>query len=162
RRGLPGAGVDMRYEKIVTLYDTARHADAARRNLEAAGFTPREISTINNHSLALPGEKLRETTLWRTLVGRGGGQYESEMYGRAVASGGVVLIVRVPETDVEEAVSILNSHESVDLRRRAAEQGLTPVTPVAPPEIVETEQEETAALQAASHASEDQVLRLAE
>ena len=30
----------MNHEKIVTLYDTADHAEAARRNLIAAGFAP--------------------------------------------------------------------------------------------------------------------------
>jgi hypothetical protein len=34
----------MNYEKIVTLYDTAEHGEGARRSLEAAGFSPIDIS----------------------------------------------------------------------------------------------------------------------
>ena len=44
----------MTYEKIVTLYDTAEHAEAARRSLESAGFAPGEISMINSKTLG-PG-----------------------------------------------------------------------------------------------------------
>ena len=37
----------MNYEKIVTLYDTAEHGEAARRNLAAAGFAPSEMSMVS-------------------------------------------------------------------------------------------------------------------
>ena len=57
----------MNYEKIVTLYDNAEHAEAARRNLVAAGFPASEISMINNKTLALAGDKLREPGLWHRL-----------------------------------------------------------------------------------------------
>jgi predicted O-methyltransferase YrrM len=50
----------MTYEKIVTLYDTAEHAEAAKRSLESAGFSPSEISMINSKTLSLAGDKLRE------------------------------------------------------------------------------------------------------
>ena len=114
----------MNYEKIVTLYDTGQHAEAARHNLELAGFSASEISTINNKTLTLTGDKLREPTLWRRLFGRDVQPYEAGVYGRAVESGGVVLTVRVPETDVEKATAILNAHEAVDLQKRAMQQGL--------------------------------------
>jgi hypothetical protein len=87
----------MTYEKIVTLYDTAEHAEAARRSLEAAGFSPSEISMINSKTLALAGDKLREPGLWHRLFGRDIQQYEATVYGRSVEAGGVVLTVRVPE-----------------------------------------------------------------
>src|SRR5262249_21203036 len=51
-------GHTMSYEKIVTLYDTAEHAEAARRNLEAAGFSPRNISMVTNKTLTDAGDKL--------------------------------------------------------------------------------------------------------
>jgi hypothetical protein len=105
----------MSYEKIVTLFDTAQHAEAAKHNLESAGFSPGEISTINNTTLALAGDKLREPGLWNRLFGKDIQPYEARVYGRAVESGGVVLTVRVPESDVAKATSILNAHEAVDL-----------------------------------------------
>jgi len=114
----------MTYEKIVTLYDTADHAEAARRNLVAAGFPPSEISTINSKTLGLTSERLREPGLWHRLFGRDIQQYEATLYGRSVDSGGVVLTVRVPESDVARATTILNAHQSVDLLKRAEQEGL--------------------------------------
>src|SRR5215469_17900757 len=118
----------MTYEKIVTLYDTADHAEAARRNLEAAGFPGREISMITSKSLSLTGDQLREPGLWHRLFGRDIQPYEATLYGRAVDAGGVVLTVRVPETDVAKATAILNAHQSVDLLKRAEQQGLLTAT----------------------------------
>src|SRR5215472_16107301 len=112
----------MNYEKIVTLFDTAQHAEAAKRNLESAGFPPSEISTINNRVLA--GDKLNEPGLWRRLFGRDVQTYEALVYGRSIENGGVVLTVRVPESEVAKATRILNAHEAVDLRKRALQQGL--------------------------------------
>jgi hypothetical protein len=45
----------MRYEKIVTLFDTTEHVDAARNNLKAAGFPASEISVVGTKSLATEG-----------------------------------------------------------------------------------------------------------
>src|SRR5580765_1830259 len=100
----------MNYEKIVTLFDSAQHADVARRNLETAGFSPDEISTITSKTLALAGDKLRETGLWQRLFGRDIQAYEAGVYGKAVDAGGVVLTVRVPETEAAKATEILNAH----------------------------------------------------
>jgi len=114
----------MTYEKIVTLYDTADHAEAARRNLEAAGFPSREISMITSKTLSLAGDKLREPGLWHRLFGREIQQHEAALYGRSVDAGGAVLTVRVPETDIARATAILNAHQSVDILKRAEQEGL--------------------------------------
>ncbi len=121
----------MTYEKIVTLYDTAEHAEAAKHSLESAGFSPSEISMINSKTLSLAGDKLREPGLWHRLFGRDIQQYEATVYGRSVEAGGVVLTVRVPENEVARATSILNSHRAIDLTRRAEQEGL--LTAAAPP-----------------------------
>jgi stress response protein YsnF len=125
----------MTYEKIVTLYDTAEHAEAARRNLEAAGFPSSEISMITSKTLSLAGDKLREPGLWHRLFGRDIQQYEATVYGRAVDSGGAVLTVRVPETDIARATTILNAHQSVDLVKRAEQQGLVTAASAPKPAI---------------------------
>jgi uncharacterized protein (TIGR02271 family) len=114
----------MNYEKIVTLYDTADHAEAARHNLEAAGFAPSEISMINNQTLANAHDNLRDPGLWHRLFGRDIQQYEAIVYGRTVESGGVVLTVRVPEADANKATRILNTHQAIDLLKRAEQEGL--------------------------------------
>jgi len=114
----------MTYEKIVTLYDTADHAEAAKRNLEAAGFPSREISMITRGSLGLTGDQLREPGLWHRLFGRDIQSYEATLYGRSVDAGGTLLTVRVPESDVARATSILNAHQAVDILKRAEQHGL--------------------------------------
>jgi stress response protein YsnF len=119
----------MTYEKIVTLYDTAEHAEAAKRSLESAGFSPSEISMINSKTLSMAGDKLREPGLWHRLFGRDIQQYEATVYGRSVEAGGVVLTVRVPENEVARATSILNSHRAIDLTKRAEQEGLLTAEP---------------------------------
>jgi hypothetical protein len=114
----------MIYEKIVTLYDTAEHAEAARHNLEAAGFSPSEISMVTKKALTAAGERLREPGLWHRLFGRDIEQYEAMVYGRTVESGGAILTVRVAEAQAAKAMGILNAHKVVDVQNRAAQQGL--------------------------------------
>jgi len=123
----------MTYEKIVTLYDTAEHAEVARHNLELAGFPVSEMSTITRTTLGLASEQLREPGLWHRLFGRDIQQYEATVYGRAVDSGGAVLTVRVPETDAARATAILNALQPVDLLKRAEQQGLVTAASVPRP-----------------------------
>lgn len=156
----------MNYEKIVTLFDTAQHADAARRNLEAAGFSPSDISSINNDTLTMAGDKLNEPGLWRRLFGRDIQSYEATVYGHSVENGGVVLTVRVPETEVAKATRILNAHEAVDLQKRAVQQGLitntsASTTAAAPPPAVMAAGKSLPVETDRAHAKEE-VLRLAE
>lgn len=148
----------MNYEKIVTLYDTLEHAEAAKRNLEAAGYSPSEISMISSKSLSLAGDRLREPGLWHRLFGREIQNYEATVYGRAMESGGVVLTIRVPETEVPKATSILNAHQAVDLQKRAQQQGL--LTTASP--SVATTTASTATMAAGTVPSEEEVLRVAE
>jgi uncharacterized protein (TIGR02271 family) len=125
----------MNYEKIVTLYDTADHAEDARRNLEAAGFEPSEISLINNQTLLNARDNLRDPGLWHRLFGRDIQQYEAIVYGRTVESGGVVLTVRVPEANVANATRILNTHQAIDLLKRAEQEGLIATASASAPEL---------------------------
>jgi hypothetical protein len=103
----------MTYEKIVTLYDTLDHAETAQRNLEAAGFPGREMHMVTSKILGLAGDKLREPGLWHRLFGREVHQNEATLWGRTIDSGGAILTVRVPESDVARATSILNAHQYV-------------------------------------------------
>ena len=121
----------MNYEKIVTLYDTAEHAEAAKRSLESAGFAPSEISLINSKTLGVAGDKLNEPGLWHRLFGRDIKEYEATVYGRSVAAGGVVLTIRLPEAEASRAMSILNAHRAVDLSKRAEQEGLIGTTAAA-------------------------------
>jgi uncharacterized protein (TIGR02271 family) len=150
----------MNYEKIVTLFDTAQHAEAARQNLEAAGFSPSDISVINNNTLTMAGAKLTEPGLWHRLFGKDIQPYEAIVYGRSVQTGGVVLTLRVEDSEVAKATQILNQHEAVDLQKRAAQQGL--LSAAAIPKTVATPA--PAATMAAGRTTEpaEEVLRLCE
>jgi uncharacterized protein (TIGR02271 family) len=148
----------MNYEKIVTLFDTAQHAEAARDNLEAAGFAASEISVINNQSLALAGDRLTEPGLWQRLFGRDVQPSEATTYGLAVNSGGVVLTVRVPETDVAKATSILNADQAVDLQKQEGEGS---ISAAGPPETAAT-LPKLATMATGSALPGEEVFRLAE
>jgi uncharacterized protein (TIGR02271 family) len=157
----------MTYEKIVTLYDTAGHAAEARRSLEAAGFPASEISSLTSAALGVSGEKLSEPGIWHRLFGRDIEQHEAAVYGRVVGSGGAVLTVRVPESDVPKALAILNAHRSVDVPQRAVQEGLisasaTTTTPasVAPP--LQPMVSKQPMVSTAKATSGEEVLRLAE
>lgn len=148
----------MTYEKIVSLFDTTEHAEAARRNLESAGFPGSEISLVSNKTLNQSGPTLREPGLWHRMFGRAIEEHEASVYGRVVEGGGVVLTVRVRDTDTARAMGILNAHKVVDVRNRAIEYGLLPssVAAAASAKLSSSAPVITSAI------SKDQVLRLAE
>jgi uncharacterized protein (TIGR02271 family) len=150
----------MNYEKIVALFDTPEHGEAARHNLEAADFPGSEISIVSSKTLTAAGEALREPGLWHRLFGRDIEKHEATVYGRAVESGGVVLTLRVPESDLPRAMGILNVHKVVDVQDRAVQQGLiskeTVIATVPPPPKA------GAAATVTTPIPKEQVLRLAE
>ncbi len=150
----------MSYEKIVTLFDTAQHAEAAKSNLAKAGFSTNDISVVSAAELPKSGPALREPGLWHRLFGSEIEQHEAEVYGKAVETGGVVLTVRAADPDVPKAMGILNQHNIVDVQDRAVEKGFLPKAEAVPA---------AAAVAAAVPAkplttdmSKEQVLRLAE
>jgi uncharacterized protein (TIGR02271 family) len=160
----------MAYEKIVTLFDTAEHAEAARHNLEAAGFPGSEISVVSSNALTASGQALREPGLWHRLFGNNIEQHEATVYGRTVEAGGVVLTLRTQDTDVPKAMDILDGHsdKTVDIKERAVEHGLLPAASAvstakaavasAPAKVAAA----AAAATAAVGVKNEEVLRLAE
>jgi uncharacterized protein (TIGR02271 family) len=154
----------MNYEKIVTLFDTVEHAEAAERNLQAAGFPSNEMSVVSNKTLTASGEALREPGLWHRLFGRDIEQHEAVVYGRTVESGGVVLTIRVVETDVARAMGILNAHKVVDVKDRAVEHGILATAAAAAASTTAAVAAKAAGAVSAITApvSKEQVIRLAE
>ena len=106
------------YEKIVTLFDTAAHAEAAKTNLAHAGFSTSDMSIVSGQDLPKSMNALREPGLWHRLFGSDIEQHEATVYAKAVESGGVVLSVRAAEADVPKAMAILNQHALVDVSER--------------------------------------------
>jgi len=114
----------MSYEKVVTLFDTAEHAEAARKNLERAGFSADDISVVGKKGLADDVIALRESSLWHRLFGKDIAEYEAKVYGKTVENGGAILTLRVLDSELAKAMGILNQHHVVDVSRRAVESGL--------------------------------------
>ncbi len=119
------------YEKIVTLYDTAEHAEAAKANLKHAGFFESDISMVSSDALPKSGTALREPGLWQRLFGHGIEEHEASVYAKAVESGGVVLTVRAAQEEIPKAMGILNQHNVIDVRDRAIDTGALPKTQAA-------------------------------
>jgi uncharacterized protein (TIGR02271 family) len=112
------------YEKIVTLFDTAAHAEAAKSNLAHAGFSTDEMSIVSGRELPKSLDALREPGLWHRLFGGDIEQHEATVYAKAVESGGVVLAMRTEAPDVPKAMAILNQHNLVDVKDRAVDTGV--------------------------------------
>ena len=148
------------YEKVVTLFDTADHAEAAAQNLQHAGFSSDDISIVSGAELPKSGNALREPGLWHRIFGSDIEQHEATVYAKAVESGGVVLTLRAAEEDIPKAMGILNQHNIVDVQDRALQAGLlSKADAVAPAAAV------AAAIPAkplTADATKDQVIRLAE
>lgn len=143
----------MVYEKIVTLYDTAEHAEAAKHKLELAGFPAGEISLTGKKALNVSGDSLREPSLWHKLFGDDIKAHEATEYGNTIDAGGVVLTARVPEADVPKAMRILNADEPVEAEHHAlegsfADRAASPA-PLTAPAIPAVGHGETAARDAA-------------
>ena len=145
----------MSYEKVVTLFDTAEHAESARRNLEHAGFSADDISIVGKKGLADNVIALREPGLWHKLFGRDIAEYEAKVFGKTVEGGGAVLTLRVPDSDLAKAMGILNQHHVVDISRRAVETGLMASNAVTPAAV-------TPAKTLTAEVDKGEILRLAE
>lgn len=108
----------MAQEKIVTLFDSAIQAEAAKRNLVKAGFSDRDISLISGERLQREGQSIRHPSLWQRLFGHDVDKDEADVYTRAMDKGGVVLTIRTEEEKLARAMTILHSHDSVDVPSR--------------------------------------------
>jgi uncharacterized protein (TIGR02271 family) len=153
------------YEKIVTLFDTADHAQAAETNLQHAGFHDDEISIVGGKDLPKSDAALREPGLWHRLFGGDIEQHEATVYAKAVESGGVVLTLRAAREDVPKAMAILNQHNLVDVKDRAVDTGVISkesAATIAAPAAAAVAAAALPARPVTSDLGKDQVLRLAE
>jgi uncharacterized protein (TIGR02271 family) len=127
----------MAYEKIVTAYDTEEHAEQAVHALKAAGYDPDDIHKFTSDEMAEVGEGagdvVRNRGFWHRLFGRDLEEHEATVWGRTVGTGGVIVTLRVPDTDVARAMGILDGHKPIDVHERASSIGLAPVAVKPPP-----------------------------
>jgi uncharacterized protein (TIGR02271 family) len=120
----------MAYETIVAVFDTAAHAKAAVKALQAGGFASADISMFDDERLAA-GKKtiaagVKEAGLWHRLFGDDVHKHEAAIYGQTVERGGVVIAARVLDSEVAHAIAILDLHRPVDVHDRAVTTGISP------------------------------------
>ena len=116
----------MNEETIVAVFDTADHADAAIRDLEAANVPSSAISrhsATSDMTTAGTTAAPREQGFWSSLFG-GEPDHDTSVYDRSLESGSHVVTVKIPETHVESVMSILQRHNPIDIDERAASYGL--------------------------------------
>ena len=115
----------MSYQTVVAAFDTAAHANAAVDALKAGGFHIDDISVFDKNRLGM-----RETGLWQRMFGGGLAQHEADVYSQSLDRGGMVVSVRVPDSEVAHATGILDIHRPIELKDRAITTGLAPVAKV--------------------------------
>src|SRR6516225_1698995 len=99
----------MAYQTIVAAFDTAAHAQAAVEALKAGGFHPDDISAFDRNRVGL-----REPGLWQRMFGGGLAQHEADVYTQSLERGGMIVSVRVPDSEVAHATGILDIHRPID------------------------------------------------
>ena len=115
----------MDYQTVVAAFDTPAHAQAAVDALKAGGFHPDDISMFDKSRVGL-----REPGLWQRIFGGGLAQYEADVYTQSLDRGGMLVSVRVPDSEVAHATGILDIHRPIDVPDRAITTGVAPATKV--------------------------------
>ena len=159
----------MSHEKIVALYDTVAHAEAAVNTLRMAGYPAADISVIKNEGDSKTG--WTEPWFWQGLFGDDIVPHEAEVYGRAVRQGGAVVIVRVTESEAPKVIELLDSHKPVDVIDRARAYGVSQTPKVvvppatmaaAPAATIPAPPVTTTTTPASTLSKDEEVVRLAE
>ena len=105
--------------------DTAAHAQAAVEALKAGGFHADDISVFDKKRAGL-----NEPGLWQRMFGGGLVQHEADVYSQSLDRGGIVVSVRVPDSEVAHATGILDIHRPIDVHDRAVTTGIAPAARV--------------------------------
>src|SRR5215469_4027478 len=140
----------MAYERIVALYDRTEKAQEAAHALESSGFDSSDINISNGEFLR--DKDVRDSNVWQRLFGRSVSDQESAAFRRTLNSGGALLTLRTPDTEVNRAMRILDVHGPMNLRDRSTS--------------TQTSSVQTSAIPATDtrrvNVAEEEVLRLAE
>jgi uncharacterized protein (TIGR02271 family) len=113
----------MFHEKVVAIYDTEAKANAAIETLKLAGYSTANVSLIRDEGEA---EKagLHEPGVWRRLFGRDLDPNDAAVFGRSIKEGSAIVAVRATETEAPKVMSLLDSHQPLNIRDRAEAYGL--------------------------------------
>jgi uncharacterized protein (TIGR02271 family) len=120
----------MTEETIVAVFETAAHADAAVRDLEAANVPSSAITRHSSMADDMPSTSTstgREQGFWSSLFG-GEPDHDTAVYDRSLESGSHVVSVKVAEDHVPSVMTILERNNPIDIDERAATYGLNQTT----------------------------------
>ena len=125
----------MEHETIVAIYDTAAHAQAAVRDLEAAGVPSSGISQHAKEGSMTGTSRsttpVHEQGFWASLFG-GEPDHDTSVYGHSINDGATVVTVKVAAERYDEAAAILEKHDPIDVDERSERYGLTDTTAATP------------------------------
>jgi len=93
--------------------------------LKAGGFHADDISAFDKNRVGL-----REPGLWQRMFGGGLAQHEADVYSQLLDRGGMIVSVRIPESEVAHATGILDIHRPIDVHDRAVTTGVAPAARV--------------------------------
>jgi uncharacterized protein (TIGR02271 family) len=122
----------MNEQTLVAVYDTAAHAEAAVRDLQAANVP---ADAIRQHAKIEPLQEsvgtgmapAREQGFWASLFG-GEPDHDTTVYDRSIDDGSTVVTVRVPEVQFDRVIAVLERHDPIDLDERAGRYGSAETT----------------------------------
>ena len=118
----------MEHETIVAIYDTPAHAQAAVRDLEAAGVPSSDISQHAKEGSMTGTSRsitpVHEQGFWASLFG-GEPDHDTSVYGHSINDGATVVTVKVAADRYDEAAAILEKHDPIDVDERSERYGLT-------------------------------------
>ena len=135
----------MTYEKIVTVYDSMPLAEKAVSTLKAAGYKLDDISVVSKGTLASSGARdveIREPGLWRRLFGTNVLDHEAGVYGRTVQSGGAIVSVRVPQSDVTRVMELLDTHNPASVPAAVSGSSRTVTTDASASDVIRLAEEQ--------------------
>jgi hypothetical protein len=116
-------------QKVVAVYDTAAHADAAVNMLKSAGYSAHDICMIRNEGHAAKPD-FTETGFWYRLFGRDITSHEAEAYGRSATAGSVTVSVRVAASEAAKVIRLLNASQTAEPFNAAQTPGSSDTKPV--------------------------------
>jgi uncharacterized protein (TIGR02271 family) len=117
-------------ETIVAVFDTPSAADAAVREVEAAGLPAVVVRRYTKDDPELRDHQSggKPQSFWSWLFGEDSAAPEYQLYDRSIAEGNTVVAVTVGEDHAARVLDIFNRHGPIDLEERAASYGFAPAT----------------------------------
>jgi stress response protein YsnF len=135
----------MTQQTIVALFRTVDEAEAAQRQLEAAGIPSSDISLRSGpmETAATTEQAPHERSFWAWLFGAEPSAAEVQRYRSHVAQGGAALSVRVDDRDIDRVSELLEQHDLVAIEEaKEYDTGAAPAGEAGEETVLPTAREE--------------------